>query len=251
MSEPAPYNSSRFMTTRWSEVLAARGNSAQAKHSLRELCDHYYQPVFAFINTYTHHDQNARDWTHAFFAKLLEGHSLATLSQARGRFRSYLLGAVKHFLADEREKITALKRGGTTTHISLDAEWSLDGALATKSMPPDAFFDRQWAVAILDQSLQQLEDELTNQVDSDSFAKLRPWLSGDPTELSQAAVGAQLGLTSAAVKVLIHRIRKKFRAIVKARIAVTVDFPEDVDSELVYLIQALAEEQNSEEGFSG
>lgn len=232
--------SRRFLTTQWTNVLSARGETADAKRSLKELCDRYYAPVYAFVQSYTHHDQNARDWTHAFFAKLLEGRSLDAVLQSRGRFRSYLLGAVKHFLADEREKAQADKRGALVSHVSVD---QVDASsIATKShsaMPPDAAFDRQWAMSILQHSLEDLEEGLGDEQVT-RFELLRPWLSGDPIELSHADVAARLSVSTEVVKITIHRWRKRFREIVKGHIASTVSDSAEVEEELGYLIQALS-----------
>ena len=238
--ERAGRNSRRFMTTQWTAVLSSRGESAEAKESLKGLCERYYAPVYLFVQTYTRHNQNAQDWTHAFFAKLLEGRSLDSVRESKGKFRSYLLGAVKHFLSDERDKNHAEKRGGAIMHCRVeeidpatdrsekDSEWMLD-----------SLFDRQWAVSILQMSLQDLESELGDS-QSTRFELLRPWLSGDPVELSQAEVAAKLNLSEDAVKVTIHRWRKRFRVIVKAHIASTLSNPSEVDEELGYLIQVLA-----------
>jgi DNA-directed RNA polymerase specialized sigma24 family protein len=230
----------RFMTTQWTHVLSTRGESAAAKQSLKELCDRYYAPVFAFVESYTRHHQNARDWTHAFFATLLEGRSLDSVIRERGKFRSYLLGAVKHFLADERAKQKAEKRGGLVSHISVDfVVNSQTESAAHSSMPPDAYFDRHWAMAILKNSLTDFEMELGRE-HAAKFQTLRPWLSGDSIELSHAEVTASLGVSTEVVKTTIHRWRKRFRELVKGHIGSTVANASEVDDELGYLIQALA-----------
>jgi len=230
----------RFMTTQWTHVLSARGETVEAKQSLKELCNRYYGPVFAFIESYTNQDQNARDWTHAFFATLLEGKSLDSVVQSRGKFRSYLLGAVKHFLADDRAKQMAEKRGGLVSHFTIDQvdETQLQ-TTAVSSLPPDAYFDRQWAMSILEHSLKDLELELGT-VQAARFELIRPWLSGDSIELSHADVATSLCVSVEVVKTTIHRWRKRFREIVKGHIASTVSNASEVDEELGYLIQALA-----------
>jgi DNA-directed RNA polymerase specialized sigma24 family protein len=239
----------RFLTTRWTLVLSARGETPEAKESLRELCNHYYAPVFAFIHFYTRQDERARDWTHAFFLKLLEGRSLDTLQQARGKFRSFLLGAVKHFLSDQRGHDRAAKRGGSVHHISIDASGQGDvsgtghkgdqTSLSVDTFPPDAYFDKQWALAILQRSLGELEAEVHDPATPTRFELLRPWLSGDAAEYTQSEVAERLGVSLEVVKVTIHRWRKRFRTIVKSQIAATVDSPQALDEELSYLIQAL------------
>ncbi len=238
------YSGRRFMTTQWTHVLSARGESAEAKQSLIELCDRYYAPVFAFIQNYTHRDQNAQDWTHAFFAKLLEGRSLDSVLQSRGKFRSYLLAAVKHFLSDERAKHQAEKRGGAVVHWNVDDVEGLSLSVANQNETAlDAVFDRQWAMSILQMSLQDLETEL-GAAQATRFKLLRPWLSGDPIELSHAVVGVKLGVSAETVKVTIHRWRKRFREIVKAHIASTLSDTAEVDEELSYLVQVLASTSN-------
>lgn len=231
------------MTTQWTHVLSTRGESAAAKQSLKELCERYYAPVFAFVESYTRHHQNARDWTHAFFATLLEGKSLDSVIRERGKFRSYLLGAVKHFLADEWAKQKAEKRGGLVSHISVDFVADSQTESATHSaIPSDAYFDRHWAMTILQHSLTDLEIELGRE-HAAKFELLRPWLSGDSIELSQADLAARLGVSTEVVKTTIHRWRKRFREIVKGHIGSTVANASEVDDELGYLIQALAAKQ--------
>ena len=228
------------MTTQWTHVLSTQGETAEAKRSLKELCDRYYAPVFAFVESYTRHDQNARDWTHAFFTILLEGRSLDSVIRERGKFRNYLLGAVKHFLADERAKQKTDKRGGLVSHVSVDqVDESHIDSTTHSSIPPDAYFDRHWAISILQHSLTDLEMEL-GQEHAERFKQLRPWLSGDSIELSHADVAASLGVSTEVVKTTIHRWRKRFREIVKDHIGTTVANASEVDEELGYLIQALA-----------
>ena len=238
--------SRRFLTTQWTNVLSARGETAEAKQSLKDLCDRYYAPVYAFVESYSRHDQNARDWTHAFFAKVLEGRSLDSVIQSRGRFRSYLLGAMKHFLADEREKNQADKRGGLVSLVSVDQVDAFSISKNTYSeMPPDAYFDRHWAMSILEHSLKDLELELgTGQ--AARFELLRPWLSGDPIDQSHADVAARLRVSTEVIKVTIHRWRKRFREIVKGHIASTVSDSAEVQEELGYLIQALSQPSRNE-----
>ena len=141
-------SASAFRTTHWTQVLAARGESPEARHALRELCEAYYGPVDAFVKRYRHDQDDSRDLTHEFFARLLEGNSLSGIDRTRGRFRSYLLGAVKHFLADQKDCTLADKRGGGQTPRSLNEPIGrndgdeLDPA-DPRGFPPDAFFDHQ------------------------------------------------------------------------------------------------------------
>ena len=235
-----PSDQPKFMTTQWTQVLAARGQSPAAKESLKILCERYYAPVVAFVERYTQKDQQAQDWTHSFFAKLLEGHALDSVLPSQGKFRSYLLGAVKHFLADQRAKQLAAKRGGSSTHRHIEATEELSSPdNFTDVADLDAYFDKQWALSILHISLQDLETEL-DALQRTRFELLRPWLSGDPTELSLADAAARLGMSAATIKVTIHRWRKRFREIVKSHIASTLSEADDINEELSYLIRVLA-----------
>jgi RNA polymerase sigma-70 factor (ECF subfamily) len=246
---------SAFGTTHWTQVLAARGESAEAKHALRDLCAAYYAPVEAFIGRYRAGRDDARDLTHAFFAKLLEGNSLRGVDRTRGRFRSYLLGAVKHFLSDQADRASAEKRGSGQTPHSLDASPShnrseqqehapLDVA-DPHGFPPDAFFDRQWALTIVEKAMNVLEAEAQDRGETQRFEVLRRWLI--PTEDGALAAEAarSLDMTDGAFKVAVHRLRQRFRQLVKDQIASSVEGPEAIQGELDYLIQALTAAESS------
>jgi RNA polymerase sigma-70 factor (ECF subfamily) len=228
-------SASAFRTTRWTLVLASRGESPEARQALRDLCEAYYAPVEAFLRRSRPGYDDARDLTHAFFAKLLEGNSLSGIERNRGRFRSYLLGAVKHFLADERDRALATKRGSGQAARSLDAQ--PHPISDPHGFPPDAFFDRQWALAIVEKALSTLEGEAHKRGDAPRFAVLRQWLIAQDEKAAEAA--RSLGITEGAFKVAVHRLRKRFRQLVKDQIAATVEGPEELQEELDYLIEAL------------
>ncbi|MFO1066389.1 MAG: sigma-70 family RNA polymerase sigma factor [Pirellulales bacterium] len=231
---------SRFMTTRWDDVLASRGRTAEARKSLSELCARYYAPVHAFIRSYSGNEQDALDWTHSFFAKLLEGRSLDTVRPEQSRFRSYLLGAVKHFIADERSKGASVKRGGAALHLSFsDKTVEVASSPADSSTVNDAYFDRQWALAILDQSLQELKERVSSTEFGKHFELLKDCLIGDSDALDRNNLAASIGLTKETVNQVLHRWRKQFREIVKSAVASTVSRPGEVDGEMLYLIQCL------------
>jgi RNA polymerase sigma factor (sigma-70 family) len=239
-----------FATTHWTQVLAARGESSEAKDALRELCAAYYAPVHSFIRRWRHGADDARDLTHEFFARLLAGHSLDHLDRGRGRFRSYLLGAVKHFLSDLRQREQAAKRGGGAAPVSLNARAPAAGDRDTpcrgwepadaSGFPPDAFFDRQWALNLLNRVLAALAHEQEQAGKTREFETLKPYLTGDAAGLSPSDAGAALGVSAGAVKVAIHRLRKRFRQMVRAEIAGTVEHGDEVSSEIDYLMQALS-----------
>ena len=143
-----------FPMTRWKRVLAARGGSDEAKVALSELCEAYYEPVHAFLQ-HTVASQSSRDLTHAFFAQLLERGGLTSVQPQRGKFRSYLLGAVKHFIADQRDRDRAEKRGGGVADLELD---EVEAELKSPA-PPDSLYDREWAIAVLHRAIERLTEE--------------------------------------------------------------------------------------------
>jgi RNA polymerase sigma factor (sigma-70 family) len=248
MSAPSPDSAAAgaaFVTTRWTQVLNARGKSDGARAALGQLCEAYWLPVFRFLRRSNYGENAARDLTQEFFAQLLAHHGLDRVEQGRGRFRSYLLGAVKHFLADQQDQANAAKRGGGQTAISLQrkAETHTTSSLQItdpETPLPDAFFDRQWALNVIDRALKALAAEFALSGKSKQFETLKPWLVGEAPSLSQSQAAHQLQLSEGAVKVAIHRLRKRFRELVKGEIAGTVDQTENIQGELRYLLQALA-----------
>jgi RNA polymerase sigma factor (sigma-70 family) len=231
-----------FVTTQWTRVLEARGDSPAAKAALSDLCAAYYAPVFAFIRRNAPDEDAARDLTQEFFARLLAGQGFATVDPQRGRFRSFLLGAAKHFLADMRQHAHRLKRGGGQPLESIEpgTDTSPGLQLADPNAPsPDREFDRKWALTLLARALSALAQEHQASGKADLFEALKPWLSGDTENISQAEAAARLGLNESAVKVAIHRLRRRFREVIKGEIGQTVSDPAQVDLELHYLLDAL------------
>ena len=224
-----------FHTTRWTRVLAASGDSEDARTALSELCELYYEPVRVFVR---HHERvgedEARELAHAFFARLLERQSVGQPDPARGRFRSYLLGAVKHFLRDHRRRQRAAKRGGGEADLPLDAAAELAAAPAS-----EAAYDREWALALLARALEQVAAATG---DSERFRVLKPWLTGNPPHISQTDAARELGVSEGAIKVAIHRLRRRLRDTIRQEIATTLDSDDEtgISAELNTLIQALA-----------
>lgn len=225
---------SSFHETRWTLVARSRGSDTQAAAALSELCEAYYAPVVAFLRREGREDDAARELAHDFFAKLLAGGAIEGAKPERGRFRSYLLGALKHFAADQRDKMLAAKRGSGLEHAEMDDEMA-DGVAAK----PDAEFDRQWALTVLARSLSRLETEMASEGKIAHFEALKPWLTAEADTTPQAVAAEKLGLSIEAVKVAVHRLRKRFREAVKAEIAQTVSDAADVREELDALMQAL------------
>ncbi len=223
----------------------AQGVSTKADAALADLCAAYYEPVHAYICRTAHDLGDTRDLTQEFFARLLNGRVLMGADRDKGRFRGYLLGAVKHYLADIRDHRRAAKRGAQHVHIPLitnadtstggDVEVPLSGAA-----PPDAWFDRQWGLTVLELALASLSADYERQQREETFQLLKPWLTGNSGALTQAEVAERLGMNEGAVKVAIHRLRKRFRDLVKAEIAHTVSTPDDARQELLYLITVVS-----------
>jgi DNA-directed RNA polymerase specialized sigma24 family protein len=239
-------DSGTFQPTRWTQVLQARGESADAKVALGELCAAYWMPVFAFLRREGRTEETARDLTQEFFARLLARRGLDTVEPARGRFRSFLLGAVKHFLADERDRAQTAKRGGGQPNLSLDAAVGVDTTAQLQipdptGPPSDTVFDRQWAQTVVERAVGALAAEFTADGKSEYFLALKPWLLGELESLSQADAARQLGLTEGAVKVAIHRLRRRFRDLIKTEIGQTVGNPDQVQEELRYLLEVLCQ----------
>ena len=229
-----------FAPTRWTLIARARGETAQARAALSELCEAYYQPVSHFLKREGRQDDEARELAQEFFARVLSGSGFDEADPERGRFRSYLLGALKHFLSDQRKRELRLKRGGAVAVESLDAEDTGLLEVADRASLPDTFFDRQWALAVIDRAMTLVEQEFVAYGKADQFSTLKLWLMGEDPSYSQRDAARQLGLSEGAVKVAIHRLRKRFRDAVRAEISQTLRDPSLVDEELRHLICALS-----------
>ena len=226
--------------------MQARGESPAAQAALGELCESYYAPVLSFIRHAGRDEEAARDLTQEFFARLLARHGLDTVEPGRGRFRSFLLGAVKNFLANEYDRARAAKRGGGQAPLSIQAGGNTNTTTELQipdpaGTVPDTVFDRQWALTIVERALNTLAGEFAAADKTSQFDTLKPWLLGDVDSLSQADAAARLGLTEGAAKVAIHRLRRRFRELVKAEIVQTVTDPAQAAEELRYLVEVLAQ----------
>jgi RNA polymerase sigma-70 factor (ECF subfamily) len=240
--------SGRFRTTCWTQVLSARGDSSESREALSELCEHYYEPVLAYLRRAgENREGEARDLAHDFFADLLQGHRLDRLEREKGRFRSYLLGALKHFLSHHRSRQRAQKRGGDAgpsfslneTGVELREGQALEDM---KAMPPDTWFDRQWAVTLLDRALALVESECEAEGNATEFQHLSPWLTGEAEHGDQSALADRIGISPNTLKSTIHRLRRRFRHAVKAEIARTLSDSSDVETEMAALFAALGGE---------
>lgn len=234
---------SSFHDTRWTLVSRSRGEDAQARAALSELCAAYYAPVVAFLRRDGRAEDVARDLAHDFFAKLLEGGTIDGADPLRGKFRSYLLMVLKRFAANQRDRDHAAKRGGGQVHAVIDGGSEQTGAglqIADASIEaPDAAFDREWALTVLARALSRLECTMREDGKSAHFEVLKLWLTAEADTIPQSEAAARLGMSIEAVKVAVHRLRKRFREAVKAEIAQTVGQAGDVREELDSLMGAL------------
>ncbi len=236
--------SASFATTRWTMVLAAGRAAATddtvARAALGELCSAYREPLVAHARRRGLRTADAEDAVQEFFARLLRLESLATVRRERGRFRSFLLGAFNHHLADLHDRERAAKRGGDRV-VRLDtAAWEAS-APASAERAPDAAFDRAWAVALLGRVLERLRVEHEAAGRREWFETLAPCLAGRTSEGPQADVAARLGMSEAAVRVAVHRLRKRYRDVLREEVAQTVGGPAEVEAELRHLLAAVRE----------
>lgn len=234
---------SSFHDTRWTLVSRSRGDDSVSRAALSELCEAYYAPVVAFLKRDGRAEDVARELAHDFFARLLAGGAIEGADPLRGRFRSYLLAALKRFAADQRDRAHAAKRGGGQVHAVIESEGETTGAglqIVDKTVEaPDAAFDRQWALTVLARSMTALESTMRNEGKSAHFDELKPWLTAEGDATPQSMAAEKLGMSVEAVKVAVHRLRKRFRDAVKAEIAQTVSDADTVREELDALMAAL------------
>jgi RNA polymerase sigma factor (sigma-70 family) len=243
-AESAPYDLGQrasFETTQWSVVLAAGQDSAKARPALEALCRAYWLPLFVFVRRRGYAVPDAQDLVQGFFARLLERNDLAAVRKERGRFRSYLLGALKHHLVNDWKRASADKRGGGEVPIPLDQLMCLNSgdAMASDQRSPDQAFDRQWALALLDRVLTGMREEQRIAGNEKQFECLQGFLVGSEYTRSQAEIAAELGLSEGAVKQAVFRLRQRYQAVLRMEIAATVATLGDVEEELRNLIAAL------------
>jgi RNA polymerase sigma-70 factor (ECF subfamily) len=228
-----------FAPTRWSLVHRARGESPEARAALSELCEAYWQPVFRVLRRAGRDEASAREQTQEFLAHVLAGGRLDGADPGRGKFRSYLLGALRHFESDRREREGRLKRGGGMAPESLEALQELEHGEPGGVPWDDAVFDHEWAMAVVRRAMAVVEGDYAGAGRVEWFERLKPALTGGDLP-AQAALARELGVTEGALKVAIHRLRRRFRDAVKAEIAQTLPEAGDADEELRYLVEVLS-----------
>ena len=241
-NEPGPRSHAVFNTTHWSLVVAA-GDLASpvATAALESLCRTYWYPLYAFARRQGNSPSDAQDLTQGFFARLLEKNYLATADRRRGRFRSFLLTSLKHFLANEHDRATALKRGGVEKPHSLD-DSSAEERFAIEPVgaaDADWLFDQQWAFTVLDRALDRVRADYEEAGNAALFGRLKAWVSAPASDADYALAGLELGMNSGAVAVAVHRLRTRYREFVRREIADTVANPGDVEDEMRHLLAVL------------
>jgi RNA polymerase sigma-70 factor (ECF subfamily) len=235
-----------FATTHWSVVLAAREQETpQAAAAWEQLCRTYWYPLYAYVRRQGHRPPDAEDLLQAFFARFLEKNYLDDVDRSKGRFRSFLLAALNHFLANEWDKARRQKRGGQAQLLSLDSaeaeRWY--GEELASDLTPEKLYEQRWACVLLEQVMQQLEQDSEAAGKGEYFAALKGFLVGEDRPQSYADLAAKFGVTAAALKMRVQRLRHRYQRLLRAEIAQTVASPEEVEEEIRYLFNVLSDQR--------
>ena len=238
---PAQSEAAVFATTQWSVVLAAQGRSAGADQALEKLCRTYWWPLYGFVRRDGYTPQEAQDLTQGFFALLLERRDLDVVRREKGRLRSYLLVSLKNFMAKAKRRELTLRRGEGRALVPLDELLERERAALepADTLSADRIYERRWALTLLEQVLTRLESEYGAAGNAKLFDCLREFLSDEPGRRSQAEVATELDMTENAVKQAFHRLRQRYRQLLRDEIAQTVAMPGDVEDELRHFISVL------------
>ncbi len=240
--ESIPPQGASFATTHWSVILEAdHEDTARRRAALEKLCQTYWAPVYAFIRRSGHGVEDAQDLTQGFFEQLLKRHALRNLDPRKGKFRSFLLVVLRRFLINEAKRAGATKRGGGRTPLALEAQVAEDRFLVqtVTQFSPEQLFDRNWALAVMDQAFARLRSEFEQQGLTGRFERLKAflWNEGDGEQYGKA--GETLSLSSGAVKMAVHRLRHRYGELLRQEIGCTVETPSDIDAEMRYLLDLL------------
>jgi RNA polymerase sigma factor (sigma-70 family) len=242
-SGPAPLVNRDFTTTHWSVVLAAAdAESPQAAQALEQLCRAYWYPLYAFVRRQGHSPPDTEDLLQGFFARFLEKDYLAKVDRTKGRFRSFLLGALKHYMADQWDKAKAVKRGGRIEFLSLEGEaaesryWEEPATELT----PERLYEQRWACVLLERVMERLEQDFDGAGKGPLFEALESYLLKDDQSVSYADLAAEHGLSEGALKMRMQRLRQRFQRLLREEVAHTVAQPEEVDDEIRYLFSVVS-----------
>jgi DNA-directed RNA polymerase specialized sigma24 family protein len=233
----------RFTTTHWSVVLAAgQCGTAQSAQALEALCRTYWFPLYAFVRRRGYLEHEAQDLTQEFFARLLEKDSLRAVDRGKGKFRSFLLAALAHFLAKEWRRANTQKRGGGVSFLPLDDQTTGLGSVqvAAPGLSPQEFFDQQWAITVLEQAVGKLQREFRAAGKEAVFEELKIYLTGERQAASYAELAVKLQTSEGALKMTVSRMRHRYGELLRAEIANTVSTPDEVEEELRALFAALS-----------
>jgi RNA polymerase sigma factor (sigma-70 family) len=240
---PNAVGQSLFATTHWSVVLAAAGeNSQEAATALETLCRQYWYPLYAFAQRLGHPPSDAEDIIQSFLSNLLEKRSLQYADPLRGRFRTFLLASLKHFMTNQWQRQRTARRGGDVPAFSLDqlGPEQLYAREIAHTLTPDQLYDQAWALNVLARARARLRDDYARREQAERFRLLESFLPGETSELTYAEAGRQLGLSEGSVKAEVHRLKHRYRSFLRAAVMPTVARLEDVDEELRELTQALS-----------
>lgn len=240
----SPRASEAFATTHWSVVLSARGEAhPEAHEALARLCQIYWAPLYAFLRRRGSTAHDAEDLVQSFFERFVAQDFLSQVQQEKGRFRSFLLAALRHHTANQHRHQQTQRRGGAWVPASLEEPGVLercDAALAT-GLEPERIFDRVWAETVMAQAAAQVRHEYDAAGKQALYEGLRPWLAAEPKPGDYAAAAPGLGMSEGALAVAVHRLRQRFRQAVRAQVAHTVQAPQDIEEEMRYLRRVLVE----------
>ena len=238
-----------FATTRWSVVQTAKSADPQGREALSTLCQDYWHPIYAFIRRQGCGAEDARDLTQGYFLQLLEKGVLREVEPTYGRFRSFLLASVRHFLSDARDRERAVKRGGGRSTIPLDeafAEESYRREPHTE-LTPEEIFERRWALTVIDRAVRRLREDSERRGKLGQFERLKQFLTGAGSDTYRKA-GADLGMTEDAVKVAVHRLRRRYGEMLRLEVEETVAHADEVDGEIRHLLEVIGRGQVSGSG---
>jgi RNA polymerase sigma-70 factor (ECF subfamily) len=232
-----------FATTHWSVVLAAADQEApDAAAALERLCRTYWYPLYAYVRRRGYGPDDAQDLTQEFFARFLARKSLAGVAPQKGKFRSFLLVALRHFLSDQRDRAFAVKRGGGKEVLSLDAQQAEDRYRLepVERLDAEKIYERRWAMTLLGQAWTRLREESAAHGKLQQFERLAEFVAGE-AEITCVAAASELGLGESAMRSAVHRLRERYRALIREEVSFTVSAPGEVDEELRYLIKVVSQ----------
>ena len=234
---------SEFHTTSWTLIRAASGDrSGDSREALAALCQKYWHPVYAFVRSRGYDREQSQDLTQGFFALLIEKNYLLDADRKRGRFRSFLLAAVKHFLSNEWDRANALKRGGGQVPVSIDlveAEaWHT--LAAVEQATPESLYERRWALSVLENVMSKLRAEFAAAGKANEFGRLSMFLNRDSESAGYETLAEGMGVSAGSLRMSVHRLRRRYRSLLRAEIAESVSGPEEIDDELRFLLLVLS-----------